>query len=137
MKISEILETCLYAEDLTLAKSFYAKLPGIELVSEEEGRHVFFRCGDGMLLIFNPDHTSTEQTQINDSRIPLHGTKGEGHIAFSIEESDLDKWKEFLTDNHIPIESEVEWPNGSVSLYFRDPAGNSLELVSPKIWNED
>lgn len=134
MKIFGVLETCLYAEDLDQTKSFYATLPGIELVSEEEGRHVFFTCGNGMLLIFNPNHTSSEQTQINDSNIPLHGTKGDGHIAFAIDENELDEWKKFLIDNNIPIESEVTWPNGSVSLYFRDPAGNSLELVSPKIW---
>jgi catechol 2,3-dioxygenase-like lactoylglutathione lyase family enzyme len=134
MIISRILETCLYAKDLKKAKSFYSALPGIEPISEEEGRHVFFKCGNSMLLIFNPDHTSTEQTQTNDSDIPLHGSKGEGHVAFAIEENELDEWRGFLIANDIPIESEVTWPNGSVSLYFRDPAGNSLELASPSIW---
>lgn len=134
MKISGILETCLYAEDLEKAKSFYSALPGIDFLSEESGRHIFFRCGGSMLLIFNPTHTSSEQTEINGQYIPLHGSKGEGHIAFSIDENKLDKWRQFLEDNQIPIESEVTWPNGSVSLYFRDPAGNSLELVSPSIW---
>lgn len=134
MKISGILETCLYAKNLDEAKSYYSVLPGIELISEEEGRHVFFKCGDGMLLIFNPSHTSSQQTHINHSKIPLHGTEGAGHIAFSVDEKELDEWRRFLANNHIPIESEVAWPNGSVSLYFRDPSGNSLELVSPKIW---
>lgn len=134
MNISGILETCLYANDLVRAKSFYSALPGIEPISEEEGRHVFFKCGNSMLLIFNPDHTSSEQTQMNEDDIPLHGTKGDGHIAFAIDKNELDEWREFLIDNNIPIESEVTWPNGSVSLYFRDPAGNSLEFVSPSIW---
>lgn len=134
MKISSILETCLYAEDLEQAKSFYSALPGIDFLAEEPGRHLFFRCGGGMLLIFNPKHTSSEQTQINGVDIPLHGSKGEGHIAFSIDEDNLDQWREFLIENNIPIESEVTWPNGSVSLYLRDPAGNSLELVSASIW---
>lgn len=135
MKISGILETCLYAEDLDKAKSFYASLPGIEFLSEEIGRHLFFQCGNSMLLIFNPMHTSTDQTEVDGQLIPLHGSEGCGHIAFSIDEDELNEWKQFLNDNKIPIESEVTWPNGSVSLYFRDPAGNSLELVSPKIWN--
>lgn len=134
MKISGILETCLYAKDLEKAKSFYSGFPGIHLVSEEEERHVFFKCGDGMLLIFNPQNTSTEQTQINGSNIPLHGAVGEGHLAFSIDENDLQEWRDFFNTNQIPVESEVTWPNGSVSIYFRDPAGNSLELVSPHIW---
>lgn len=136
MKIAGIIETCLYANDLDKAKSFYSALPGIEFLSEEPGRHIFFRCGNAVLLIFNPEHTSTEQTKFKDSKIPLHGAKGEGHIAFSINQNDLDEWKEFLITNDIPIESEVTWPNGSVSLYFRDPAENSLELVSPTIWEK-
>lgn len=134
MKISGILETCLYAEDLEEAKAFYSALPGIEFLSEEEGRHVFFTCGDGMLLIFNPVHTSTRQTQIDGIEIPLHGAVGAGHVAFSVRSDELKDWKQFLEENEIPVESEVKWPNGSVSLYFRDPAGNSLELVSPDIW---
>lgn len=134
MKISGILETCLYAEDLEKAKEFYSALPGIDFLSEDEGRHVFFRCGNGMLLIFNPYQTSRVQTEIYGRMIPLHGSKGDGHIAFSILKEELNDWKIFFEKHEIPIESEVTWPNGSVSLYFRDPAGNSLELVSPDIW---
>lgn len=135
MKISGILETCLYAENLEEAEAFYSAFPGIEFVSKEEGRHVFFKCGDRMLLIFNPDHTSKNQTEINGNKIPLHGARGDGHIAFGIQSEELDDWKKFFLQNEIPIESEVTWPNGSVSLYFRDSAGNSLELVSPDIWD--
>ena len=32
------------------------------------------------------------------------------------------------------IEKDVAWPNGGRSLYFRDPAGNCLELASPLVW---
>jgi hypothetical protein len=34
----------------------------------------------------------------------------------------------------IAIEKEVEWPRRGVSLYFRDPAGNLVELVTPGFW---
>lgn len=134
MKISGILETCLYAEDLVKARAFYSSLPGVEFFSEEEGRHVFFKCGSSMLLIFNPAHTSTKQSQMDGAEIPLHGTEGAGHVAFSIKKDELNGWKQFLQKNKIPVESEVRWPGGSVSLYFRDPAGNSLELASRDIW---
>ncbi|MGO7704721.1 glyoxalase/bleomycin resistance/extradiol dioxygenase family protein, partial [Rhizobium ruizarguesonis] len=30
--------------------------------------------------------------------------------------------------------SEVHWPNGGRSIYFRYPAGNSLECAEAKIW---
>jgi predicted enzyme related to lactoylglutathione lyase len=34
----------------------------------------------------------------------------------------------------VAIEKIVDWPGGGRSLYFRDPAGNSLELATPRIW---
>ena len=52
-----ILETVLYAEDLDRAQSFYRDTLGLERTQEEKGRHVFFRCGGQMLLIFNPRKT--------------------------------------------------------------------------------
>ncbi len=135
MKISGILETCLYAKDLNAAKEFYSRLPGVELAGEEPGRHLFFSVGNAMLLIFNPDHTSSEQTEVKGELIPLHGAEGAGHIAFSVKNEEIASWKEFFAGEGIPIESEVTWPNGAVSIYFRDPAGNSLEIVSPSIWD--
>lgn len=134
MKISGIIETCIYAENLDEVREFYKMLPGLELIAEEQGRHLFFKCGRRMLLIFNPRHTSTEQTDVDGQIVPLHGSRGATHIAFSIQNEDLENWRDFFKENSIPIESEVTWPNGITSLYFRDPAGNSLEIVSPKLW---
>ena len=34
----------------------------------------------------------------------------------------------------VPIELETDWPRGGHSLYFRDPAGNSVELITPGLW---
>jgi catechol 2,3-dioxygenase-like lactoylglutathione lyase family enzyme len=49
--------------------------------------------------------------------------------------SSLPAWNEHLERNEIRIEKDFMWPNGGRSLYFRDPAGNSVELASPLIWN--
>ena len=135
IKLTGILETCIYVDDLAAAERFYSNLPGLEFVSKEEGRHLFYRCNQNMLLLFNPEHTANEQTDINGDPIPLHGTVGGGHIAFSVNGEQIDQWKDFLAANQIEIESEVTWPQGSVSLYFRDPAGNSLEVVSRALWD--
>ena len=135
MKIHGILETSLYTDDLAEAEHFYRLIPGLEFISKEEGRHIFFRCGKSMLLIFNPKTTSEPYRNSSENRIPQHGCSGQGHVAFSIKPDTEKKWKTFFRENNIEIESEVTWPNGSVSLYFRDPAGNSLELVTPEIWD--
>lgn len=135
MEITGIIETCLYSDKLLALKHFYERLPGVSLIAEEKGRHLFFRCGFQMLLIFDPNHTSVEQTEVNGKRIPLHGAKGAIHIAFSVQNNTIDQWKSLMKRNCIPIESEVTWPNGSVSIYFRDPAGNSLEIVEQGLWD--
>ena len=66
--------------------------------------------------------------------IPPHGAKGPGHFALGIPTTSLDAWREHLRDRGVAIEKEVTWPRGGQSLYFRDPAGNSVELVTRGLW---
>jgi catechol 2,3-dioxygenase-like lactoylglutathione lyase family enzyme len=134
MKPAGVIESCLYAPDLEAAETFFSKVLQLEVIVREAGRHVFFRCGESVFLVFDPAHTSKELTTSNGSSIPLHGASGPGHIAFRIEEKDLEKWRAQLKDAGVAIESDVSWPNGGRSIYFRDPAGNSIELTTPKLW---
>jgi catechol 2,3-dioxygenase-like lactoylglutathione lyase family enzyme len=55
-------------------------------------------------------------------------------MAFSIEAADLDAWEQRLRDHGIAIESRVRWQRGGTSLYFRDPDGHLLELLTPGVW---
>ena len=130
MKASKIFETCLYVDDLEAAKKFYADVLGLEFYAEVEGRHVFFRCGDAMFLLFNPEATK----DVTIEGIGAHGAHGEGHAAFHMREDELDQWRAQLEAKGVEIESDLTWPNGGRSLYFRDPSGNSVELVTPKVW---
>ena len=134
MNVRGVLETCLYSTDLEAAERFYNTVVGLEILARAEGRHVFFRCGPGVLLVFDPARTSTEQTYVGGSPVPLHGASGAGHVAFSIPPSEVDAWRARLERLGVEVESEVEWPRGGRSLYLRDPAGNSVELASPGIW---
>jgi catechol 2,3-dioxygenase-like lactoylglutathione lyase family enzyme len=135
--ITGILETCLYATDLNAAERFYAEVLGLEVFSRVPDRHVFFRCGAGVFLVFNPVRTGAEETTVGGAAIPLHGARGAGHVAFAVPEADLSAWRTRLERADVDIESEVTWPGGGTSLYFRDPAGNSVELAPPKIWGLD
>ena len=134
MSIEGVLETSLYAEDLAAAEHFYGELLGLPLFSRESGRHVFFRCGEGMLLIFDPTRTAAEPGKGSGVPIPLHGARGAGHICFRVREADLPAWRIRLMTARIPIEAEVSWPRGGTSLYVRDPAGNSVEFSPGRIW---
>jgi len=132
--IPGILETILYAEDLEEARRFYGEVLGLTCHWEPDGRQVFFKLADQMLLIFNPAVTGTTETRVNGGLIPLHGTRGPGHVCFKARGEDLARWRDYLTAQGIPIESEVDWPQGGHSIYFRDPFGNSLEFATPRIW---
>lgn len=128
-----VLETVLYAEDLAAAKRFYRDVLGLPLTSEEAGRHVFFRCGDQMLLVFDPRVTRSPSPGA-PLPVPAHGAGEEGHVCFRAAGDDIARWREHLEAHGIDIEADFEWPQGGRSIYFRDPAGNSLEFAEPRIW---
>jgi catechol 2,3-dioxygenase-like lactoylglutathione lyase family enzyme len=132
MQAQVILETCLYVDDLSRAEHFYRDVLGLAVESRQDGRHVFFHCGQRMLLLFNP----LASRESND-HFPPHGSFGAGHLAFGVRAAELPAWIDLLAQHGVAIEKTIDWPAGGRSLYFRDPAGNSLELATPKIWGID
>jgi catechol 2,3-dioxygenase-like lactoylglutathione lyase family enzyme len=125
-----ILETCVYANDLEAAERFYRDVIGLDVYAKMDGRHVFFRCGACMFLVFNP-----ETTVVKGTPFPVHGAVGPGHAAFEVLPESLDAWRARLGDAGVSIETEIDWPNGGHSIYFRDPAGNSIELATRQTWS--
>jgi catechol 2,3-dioxygenase-like lactoylglutathione lyase family enzyme len=123
-----VLETGVYARDLDAAEHFYGTVLGLDVLLREEGRHVFFRCGLGAVLVFNPDETNQGRT------LPAHGPDGDGHVAFAVETEQLAEWRWHLNRHDIPVEHEEDWGDGKRSLYVRDPAGNSIEFASEVLW---
>ena len=127
--IEAVVETAVYTTDLDAAERFYADVLGLQLLGRDADRHVFFRVGPaGVLLIFNPRST------LKGGGLPAHGTTGAGHFALGIRPETLDDWRRHLAASGVVIEQEVAWPRGGRSLYFRDPAGNAVELVTPGVW---
>ncbi len=132
-RVRGVLETCIYARDLEAAEAFYKDALGLEPFQKAPGRHVFFRCGpDAVFLVFDPHATRRPDPKLG---VPPHGAEGAGHVTFSIREAELSAWRARLAARGVEIEKEIGWPGGGSSLYFRDPAGNSVELASPRIWN--
>lgn len=137
MSITAVLETCLYATDLAAAERFYGGVLGLAMFAREAGRHVFFRCGDAMLLVFDPARTTETTSVVGGVPVPRHGAVGAGHVCFRVGEGELAAWHERLVAAGIPVEAEITWPRGGTSLYVRDPAGNSVELAPARIWGLD
>ena len=135
MQPSAILESALYVTDLGAAETFYAEVLGLERMAKVAGRHVFFRCGQGVLLLFNAEATREPPPPGAKLPVPPHGTVGQGHLCFAASADEIERWKARLTARGVAIEADFTWPKGGRSIYFRDPSGNSLEFAEPKIWN--
>jgi catechol 2,3-dioxygenase-like lactoylglutathione lyase family enzyme len=133
MKPVGILETVLYAKNLDAAEAFYRDVLGFEPFTRTPGRHLFYRCGDQVLLIFNPDATSIPAAP-GALPVPPHGAHGPGHLCFRATAAEIDAWVARLPTYGIALEADFEWPGGGRSIYFRDPAGNCLEIAEPRIW---
>ena len=129
MNIHAIVETSIYVADLDATESFYQTILGLTVIAKEPGRHVFFQVGASSVLLAFIAHATLKGDQL-----PSHGAKGPGHFALGIDTDALDAWREKLQENAVAIEKEVEWPRGGSSIYFRDPAGNSVELITPGVW---
>jgi catechol 2,3-dioxygenase-like lactoylglutathione lyase family enzyme len=129
MNIHSVVETAIYVDQLEAAEDLYGTVLGLPVIGREAGRHVFFRVGESSVrLVFLPE------TTLKGDVLPAHGAKGPGHFALGIDAGSWGAWRERLKAHGIAIEKEVEWPRGGKSLYFRDPSGNSVELITPGVW---
>ncbi|WP_413871034.1 VOC family protein [Albidovulum sp.] len=128
------LESALYADDLDAAEAFYAGTLGLEVVTRQPGRHVFFRTGASILLVFDPAATARPPAPGARLPVPAHGARGPGHFCLSVAAETLDSWRAHLEGAGVAIEADFRWPNGARSIYVRDPAGNSLEFAEPALW---
>jgi catechol 2,3-dioxygenase-like lactoylglutathione lyase family enzyme len=134
MQPSAILESALYVTDLDAAEAFYRDVLGMTPFSKQAGRQLFYRCGDQVLLVFNPDETVKPPPADAKLPVPPHGARGEGHVCFRASGDEITRWRADLVAKGIAIEADFVWPSGGRSIYFRDPAGNCLEFAEPKIW---
>jgi catechol 2,3-dioxygenase-like lactoylglutathione lyase family enzyme len=125
-----VYETVIYGTDIEAMVGFYEGVLGLRPVEPPDELAAAFRLGDGgMLLVFDPRRASAP-----GRRVPSHGARGAGHVAFSVGPGELDRRRDALIARGIEIEQEMDWGGRGRSVYVRDPAGNSVELVEGDIW---
>ncbi len=133
--INGVVETVLYADDLPRALAFYRDALGLREMKGDHERFVALDAGAGrVLLLFKRGGTLEPQPVASGGVIPPHDGHGPHHLAFGIAAADYDAWCARLIDRKIAIESETQWERGGRSVYFRDPEGHLVELVTPGIW---
>ena len=131
--IEGVLETALYARDLSRTAAFYRDLFGFPVLVDSPRLVAFDVAGKSVLLIFQAGATEAD---VSDARgiIPGHDGQGRLHFAFAIVAADLDAWRARLAEKGVAIAGEYTWPRGGVSLYFRDPDDALVELATPGLW---
>ncbi|HEX6714782.1 MAG TPA: VOC family protein [Thermoleophilaceae bacterium] len=127
-RIHGVHETVLYAADVAGLVAFYRDVVGLTEIDPPDQHSAAFQFDDGnVLLVFDPSRTSEP-----GRFVPEHGTSGHGHVAFKVD--GLDERAHELRSHDVEIERDITWPRGGRSVYFRDPAGNSVEYVEGQIW---
>jgi catechol 2,3-dioxygenase-like lactoylglutathione lyase family enzyme len=131
--VGRVLETSLYVDELERSVDFYTRLFGFEKMVCDGRFCALSVSGKQVLLLFRKRAT-IEPVVFPGGIIPAHDGDGQTHLAFTIGAEDEQEWTRSLGAADVPIESRVTWPRGGFSLYFRDPDGHLLELVSPGCW---
>jgi catechol 2,3-dioxygenase-like lactoylglutathione lyase family enzyme len=127
--VNGILETSLYVESAARSAEFYHRVLGFEPLEpgeplNDETRLCPMRAGDrNVLLLFKKGTT------------PDTDATGAIHIAFGIARSELTSWEHWLAQQGIRIELRKTWKYGGEAIYFRDPDGHLLEVVTPGVWS--
>lgn len=132
--LRDLKETALYVGEMERAVRFYTEVLGLEVLLRDPrltaldigGRHVLLLCLRG---------ASTQDLQLEGGTIPAHDGNGPLHAGFAIDAAELPAWRERLRAQGVPIVSEFSWPRGGRSIYFHDPDGHVLELLTPGVWS--
>jgi catechol 2,3-dioxygenase-like lactoylglutathione lyase family enzyme len=131
--IGRVLETSLYVDPLERSIEFYERIFGFPRLASDARFCAFSVSGQQVLLLFRKG-ASTEPIHTPGGLIPPNDGGGSLHLAFTIAASDEEQWRKWLEQNGVAIESRVTWPLGGASLYFCDPDGHLLELITPGCW---
>lgn len=127
-RVTGILETSLYVDDLPRAVAFYESLFGFA-VMVRDARICAMNVRPGqVLLIFQ------RGASLSEEQFPTHDGHGPLHLAFSIAKEDVPAWEARLAALSIAIEARKHWDRGGDSLYFRDPDNHLIELATPGVW---
>jgi catechol 2,3-dioxygenase-like lactoylglutathione lyase family enzyme len=121
-----ILETVLYCTTGTeeATRKFYQDVLGLRRIGGSS-----YRVGGDVFLLFNSDKSGVQ------TEPPPHGASGGVHVCFLTSPDAYEGWKSKIAGSDIEFIQEITWDeSGFRSFYFKDPAGNLLEIADGDLW---
>ena len=132
-RLDGVLETSLYVEDVDRSVSFYRDLFAFEELFHGT-RGAGLSVADRHVLLLFRKGGSVEPIVTERGTIPPHDGTGDLHLAFAVPKDSLPGWEARLAEQGIEVEARYNWELGGQSVYFRDPDGHVIELVTPGCW---
>ena len=125
MKLERLDHFGVEVADLSRAEQFYTNVLGLQ-VAARFGDQVLLNCGDQNLALFEVKRAPLDPGE-RESIIahPL----GRGHHAFAVTRENFVDAPKRLSEAGVETASPIDWGDHDC-LYFLDPDGNLLELVS-------
>ena len=133
MNVTGMLEYGIYVDDVPRASEFYRRIFGFDQLEGDDRFCALSVAGRQVMLIFKRGAT-LKPMPLPGGMLPPHDGSGQQHFAFSVPAADLPAWERRLVENAVGVESRVTWPRGGKSIYFRDPDGHLVELITPGCW---
>jgi predicted enzyme related to lactoylglutathione lyase len=116
----------LLSTDLGATRSFYHGVLGLEIIREDEGDRIVFRCGGGTQLAVTLSTTGTSDKQTQMAwRVP------DIHAAIAELRSRGVRIEEYVAPDPVTTNGVADMGH-SWAAWFVDPSRNVLAVVQPK-----
>lgn len=138
--VTGLVEAALYVDDLDRSERFYKDMFGFQTELRDDQICVLNVASHAAIILLpiwikdEPDRQGTDDVPF-EGTIPSSGAEGRMHVALKISKSELPKWETKLAEKNVEIVGRTKWPRGGESIYFRDPDGHLVELLTPGLWS--
>jgi catechol 2,3-dioxygenase-like lactoylglutathione lyase family enzyme len=126
MKLERLDHFGIEVRELKRAERFYTSVLGLEVAARLGAEQILMKCGAQVLALFQVPHP--EMAKAERERL-IGNPLGKGHHAFIVSRSDFTSAAEKLRAAGVEVSKPIDWGDHDC-LYFLDPDGNLLEVVS-------
>ena len=125
MKLDRLDHFGVEVAELARAERFYTGVLGLTVVAHL-GDQTLLQCGDQNLALFA---VKRPPLSAEERRARIAHPLGRGHHAFRVSRADFDGARERLAAAGVETANPIDWGDHDC-MYFLDPDGNLLEIVS-------